>query len=309
MNQFETLRRRLRLIRLVERPYVYPSKAELVQRLRDDDLDAVSERTIERDIKAIQHQYGVQIAFDGRKKGYYLHLPDDEDVADFSQFVELLERRERLEFLTTTIGDVRHISRFLQLEQHPQFVGTTHLSVLWEALRTGRCVEFIYQKFDEAGTRRRVEPGLLFEYRNRWYLDGYDLTADRTKTFGLDRIQQLTPTDQPIQLSHAGKSRTDRRHVIGVTAPASAQPKRMVLRVDKTEAHYFKTLPLHTSQRLIWETAQFSDFELFVILNHELEREILAFGEWVEILEPVELRKKMAKRLTTLLSRYQAKEE
>ncbi len=95
MNQLETLRRRLQLIRLVDRPYLYPSKQTLIERL-SVDFDAVSDRTVERDIESIAKSYQIYIRHDRHRTGYYLDLPTDEDVADFEQFVQLLERRERL---------------------------------------------------------------------------------------------------------------------------------------------------------------------------------------------------------------------
>ena len=311
MNQFETLRRRLRLIRLVDKPYLYLTKHHLLDRMREAGLTSVSERSFERDIQTIRHEYGVSIKVNRQKGGYYLDLPADEDLADFRQFIELLERRERLEFLTSVVDGRRHSSQVLQLEQHPHFVGIDHLAVLWEALQTGRCVQFIYQKFNDLPTDetlRRVEPNLLFEYRNRWYLDGCDLSASQPRTFGLDRLRSLELTDQPIQTTRTEKSRTDRHHVIGVTAPANAQPERIILRVQVNEANYLKTLPLHSSQQVVQETPDFVDFALYVVVNPELIREILAFGELVEVMEPIVLRESIAGQVGTLATRYQLSE-
>lgn len=306
MNQLATLRRRLHLIRLVSKPFLYPSKQKLVEQLQQD-FDAISERTVERDITQIGREYGIRIRADRQRGGYFLDLPTDEDVADFDQFVQLLERCERLDFLTSAVHGVSGAGRYLQLESTPAFTGTEHLPTLWNALRSERCVQFVYRKFAEPSASdlpRLIEPGLLFEYRNRWYLDGLDTADGHPKTFGLDRISGLIPTDRPVKRTAAAPLHTDRRHVIGVTAPANAEPERVVLRVQTTEANYLKTLPLHTSQRIVQETDTFTDFELTVLLNHELEREILAFGELVEVLEPVSLREKIAGRVAELHQRY-----
>lgn len=311
MNQIQTLRRRLHIIRMVDRPFLYPSLKKLVAQL-SEDFDAVSERTVERDIRAIGTVYQIYIRNDRRRGGYYLDLPTDEDVADFEQFVQLLERRERLEFLTSSVASIRGIGRHLQLEHNTQFSGTGHLPLLWQALQTGRCVEFVYRKFEkeaDEGKLRRVEPDLLLEYRNRFYLDCFDLEANQPRTFGLDRLHGLSLTDQPISTARTGPRRTDRRHAIGVTCPPNLEPQRVILRFQTSEANYVRSLPLHSSQRLIQETPDFVDLELTVILNHELEREILAFGELVEVQEPAELREKMARRITALLSHYRAKAE
>ncbi|CCH56581.1 hypothetical protein BN8_05954 [Fibrisoma limi BUZ 3] len=306
MNQIQTLRRRLHIIRMVDRPFLYPSLRKLVDQL-SEDFDAVSERTVERDIRAIGTTYQIYIRNDRRKGGYYLDLPTDEDIADFEQFVQLLERRERLEFLTSSVASIRGIGRYLQLEHNTQFTGSEHLPLLWQALQTGRCVEFVYRKFEkeaDEGKLRRVEPDLLLEYRNRFYLDCFDLEANQPRTFGLDRLHGLSLTHQPISATRTGQRRTDRRHAIGVTCPPDLEPQRVVLRFQASEANYVRSLPLHSSQRLLQETPDFVDLELTVILNHELEREILAFGELVEVLEPAELREKMTDRIRVLSKKY-----
>ncbi|WP_421828326.1 helix-turn-helix transcriptional regulator [Larkinella sp.] len=306
MTQLTTLRRRLNLIRLVEKPFIYPSKKTLVERL-SEDFDAVSERTVERDIQEINEAYQIRIRNDRRRGGYYLDLPTDEDVADFEQFVQLLERRERLEFLTAAGSGIRGIGRFLQLEHNSQFTGAKHLPVLWQALQSGRCVQFVYRKFSPEPTPdspRLIEPGLLFEYRNRWYLDGFDAIEQKPRTFGLDRISDLKLTDKPLRQIANDTLRTDRRQVIGVTCPPDLEPERVVLRFQASEANYVRSLPLHGSQQILQEMPDFVDVELNVILNHELEREILAFGELVEVLEPQALREDIAKRVTRMAIKY-----
>lgn len=308
MNQLETLRRRLQLIRLVDRPYFFPTKQTLIDRL-SEDFDAVSERTIERDIESIAKSYQIHICYERIRGGYYLNLPTDEDVADFEQFVQLLERRERLEFLTTTDQGVRGVGRYLQLEKAPSTRGAEYLPTLWQALRSGRCVKLVYQKFGEDGLNssapRLIEPDLLFEYRNRWYLDGLDALEQKPRTFAIDRITRLDLTDQPADRVRAGRPRTDRQHTIGVTSPATALSQRVLLRFTQPEGSYVQSLPLHASQQLLASGPPgYLDVSLQVILNHELEREILAYGEMVEVLEPTELRQRIATRVRAMNKRY-----
>ena len=46
-------------------------------------------------------------------------------------------------------------------------------------------------------------------------------------------------------------------------------------------------------------------FQLEVLLNHELEKDLLGFGEGVEVLSPKSLRDKMAGRLKAACKRYE----
>jgi predicted DNA-binding transcriptional regulator YafY len=303
------LRRYLRLIRWTRPPYSYPSKKRLAERLQEEGIPTASTRTIERDLREIREEYGIHIKREPSKGGYYLFLPPDEDVHDFEVFLSLLERHERMSFLQGTPANIHDIGRYLQLEHNEQFVGSGLLPTLWEALQ-GKCiVHFDYASYDNPAAtpeKRAVEPGILFEYKNRWYLDGWDVNRKGIRTFGLDRMAHLVLSEQTPRKNRYDLYAQMRRHVIGVTCPPDAIPIRVVLRFTAKEAQFVRSLPLHSSQKeLATAPLGWVDFELWVILNHELEREILAFGELVEVQEPEELREKIRQRLIASASRYQ----
>ena len=337
MNDSAKLRRQLHLIRCLDKPYTYPSVRQLNEYLRQHDIDQTSKSTVERDLRGIRADYDISIGYDRRQRGYFLDLPNDEDISNFRAFVRLLERRERLEALT---GSSRSVAQYLQLEHHDggaasRFRGLDLMAPLWNALQRQLVVTFRYQAYtdqlnpfdvslkvsgvdtsgvdtsgvDTSAEQRRVEPGLLFEYRNRWYLDGFDLDRNGERTFGLDRMIDLTLTPLPIQPKRQLDYRAARRHVIGVTAPPGSPVTRVVLRFRRPEAEYVLSLPLHHSQQTIADTSTHVELSLNVVLNHELEREILAYGEEVAVLEPVSLREGMAKRVKALQERYANPEE
>ncbi|CAN5809177.1 hypothetical protein BH24BAC1_BH24BAC1_20760 [soil metagenome] len=220
MNKSATLHRYLCQIRLVRPPYLYPSQQRLLEVLSEQGFPSLSPRTLERDREAIEREYGLRITFCRRRQGYYLVLPTDEDISDFEEFVQLLERRERLDLLSQSVRHARSVSRYLQLEHHDGFRGTEHLPVLWEALQGQRVLQFGYQSFtQDSGRHRRVEPGLLFEDRNRWYLAGWDLEADQLRTFGLDRISGPQLTAPAISTTRPLDYRSFRQHLLCVTWP------------------------------------------------------------------------------------------
>ena len=134
MNKPNILRRHLTMLRLVQPPFSYPSKASILERLEQEDLDSVSERTFDRDKWEIQSFYGINITYCPRHRGYYLDQPADEDLSNFRQFFQLLERSERLAFLTHS-SDALRTSKYLLLEENQSQPGLQHLPVLWEALR------------------------------------------------------------------------------------------------------------------------------------------------------------------------------
>jgi predicted DNA-binding transcriptional regulator YafY len=301
------LHRRLCLIRWTKKPFTYPSKQELCQRLEDIGIKAVSPRTIERDLRILREEYSVHIKPDHRSNGYYLYIPPDEDVDDFNQFVSLLERRERLDFLQSAVTNPKDAGSYLQLERSEQFVGSDCLPILWEALRCQKVVQFEYASYHaerSIPSVRMVEPGIIFEYRNRWYLDGWDIQKGGIRTFGLDRMSNPLAVGQTISTKRTDTYKALRRQVIGVTIPEGAVAEKVVLRFTRLEANYVLSLPLHSSQQTVQKTDTHLDIALQVILNHELEREILAYGEAVEVLEPLALRQRIGARLTSLNKYY-----
>ena len=127
MTANTTLRRYLYLIRFTQKPFRYPSIEDIIAGLPEK---IVGKRTIERDFATIRNEYGISIKHEPYKKGYYLDIPLDEDIRDFENFVELLERQERMDFLNKTITNVHEAGQYLQLEQHSKFVGTNNLPIL-----------------------------------------------------------------------------------------------------------------------------------------------------------------------------------
>lgn len=146
MNQLAILRRHLCILRQVQPPYHYPTKDSLLEHLEQEGIAAVSERTFEKGLKEIHNYYGVKITYCHRNKGYYLHQPKDEDLSDFRQFFGLLERCERLAFLTHS-ADALSAAKYLLLEDNQDFLSLQHMPVLWDALRSQRQLSFQYQAF------------------------------------------------------------------------------------------------------------------------------------------------------------------
>lgn len=304
-----TLRRHWCIVRAIQPPFVYPSKEKLFDLIREEGFEDYSESSFERDKKDICEQYSIYIKYSKRRNGYFIDInEDDEDITDFKAFLDLLERRERVEFVNQTLTGVREIGRYLQLEKNPNFSGISHLPTLWEALRAQRVISFGYSAYTQtpAPVRTRlIEPGLLFEYKNRWYLDGWDTEKNEVRTFGLDRMSNLQLTDKHIFQNRSDQYRAMRQHVIGVNSAPDTAPVRVVLRLTALQSNYLQSLPLHHSQRALPQTSpEFVDFELFVVLNIELEIEILGLGEAIEVLEPAGLREKIKERIRKSLNPY-----
>lgn len=304
MNSAATLHRYVYILRRLKEPYSYPNKSKLVDELRDKGFLS-STRTFERDIQMLQQEYGVHILYHRQKRGYYWELPEDEDIAHFDTFLQLLERKERLDFLSPSNINWFDTSRYLLLENNTYFQGTEKLPQLWEALQTRRVITFKYQSYEQATPKgRRVEPNLIVEERNRWYLVGWDEQVKSIRSFGLDRMDELQLTKDFFTRDISKAFREQKKQIIGMTIYPELPEEEVILRFSVNEAPYVLAAPLHASQEVLQETETYVDIKLQLKLNYELEREILGYGEEVEVISPAHLRDKIKSRLDKIQQQY-----
>ena len=303
MNQSVILRRHLCILRQVHPPFLYPTKQKLLDRLQQEGLETAP-RTLEKDQQDIESYYGLRIRYSHRNKGYYLDQQEDEDFSDFRQFLRLLERCERLAFLTHT-SDALSAGKYLLLEEGQVLQGLHTMPILWEALRSQRQVSFTYQAFQSLEPKHYlVDPLVLQEYRNRWYLAGWDPEEERFKTFGLERMKEPNLANTPVKGDRRSQFIALKESALGVFVSPEDDVERVVLHFQSQMAPYIRTVPIHNSQKLIEESLKGLLIELRLIINPELEREILGYGEQVEVLEPMWLREKVRERTEMVLKKY-----
>lgn len=68
---------------------------------------------------------------------------------------------------------------------------------------------------------------------------------------------------------------------------------------------YIRTKPLHKSQMVVGIDEEGNGiFQMDVILNYELEKDLLGFGESIRVLSPKPLRDSIARRLKAAAKNY-----
>lgn len=221
----------------------------------------------------------------------------------FSHFAELSGMIHRLE-------DKIHAERTKQppvivMETNENLKGLEYLDMLYKAILQKQVVAIWYQSFKAKRAGKIIfSPYLLKEYRNRWFLLGNKNNAKGIITLALDRMEEVEMQPEEKYISNddfdAGEFY---KNVIGVTVNRM-RPVNVHLWVNNENAPYVLTKPLHPSQQLISETEQGIEIVIKVIPNFELEREILGFGESVEVLAPESLQKRIKKRLEKAVKIY-----
>ena len=119
----------------------------------------------------------------------------------------------------------------------------------------------------------------------------------------LDRIQHIE-TPQNVAYTEGSIDATFFDDLIGVTKNVGMRPMKIVFFADKKTTPYIMTKPLHPSQEIEEERTDGTVFSLKVIWNFELERELLGFGETIEVILPHRLREGIKRRLEKALKGY-----
>jgi predicted DNA-binding transcriptional regulator YafY len=223
----------------------------------------------------------------------------------FSYFEEMSEMIARLE---NNLYKSTHQGRnCIQFENNHLLKGLEHINPLYQAILHKRPLLMEYQSFKAAGPQEYIcFPYLLKEYRNRWFLIARPKKGKLLLTVALDRIigfQEL-PKEKFIEYEGVDFDQYF-NDLLGVTKTEKEQAQKVVLFIDKYHAPYVLTKPIHHSQQLLKEDATGIIINIQVVLNFELERELLGFGENLKVLAPRILASRISKRLEKARQGYE----
>lgn len=293
----------------------------------------VSKRTIQADIQVMRSDklgYNAPIVVIDRK--FYSYSEPDYSITNapvnkadvekmkeivgllkqfngFSYFDEMSDMIARLE---NNLYRSTHAGRnYIQFENNRLLKGLEHINPLYQAILNKRSLLIEYKSFKAVASQQLIcFPYLLKEYRNRWFLIALGKKKKLLHTMALDRIIDFQELTKEVFIEQEGIDfDTYFEDLIGVTKTPKDRAGKVVLFVDRYNAPYVLTKPLHHSQKLIREDETGIIIQIEVVLNFELEREILGFGECVKVLAPRNLAIRIKERLCKAMEGYEREGE
>jgi predicted DNA-binding transcriptional regulator YafY len=268
----------------------------LERKSKDDSYDyVISQKTFKRDLDLILSLLSVEIEFSHTLKKYKI-------VQDTSDEINLRIMEAYDTFNALKIAS--DISQFIFFETR-KALGSEHLSPILYGIKNRKLIRCSYQKFwDSEANNRLLVPLALKENKQRWYLVAIDNKDQKVKTFGLDRISNLSISDQGFTYPKDINIEQIFQNCFGIISDEDYCAEEIVLSFSKHQAKYIKSLPLHPSQELIFEDTKEVRFKLFVKPTFDFMMEILSYGPDVEILEPAYVREELKNKLNNTLSKY-----
>lgn len=280
----------------------YPSKIRLSEFVNSHDF-MVSSRTLDRDLERIRADYGLDILYDKGKNGYYINKDSSVKVSSFFKFLEIVSIAD---IFSASLKDSHKMLEYVSFDDSKSFKGIENLKPILIAISQNRKLHFIHENFTlKTFKTYEISPLLLKEYENRWYVIGVPEGTEEIRTFGIDRITELTvgKFSKIIKESYEQELKVF-DSIIGLDYE-NKQPIKIRLLVNDPHINYMRSLPIHSSQVIHPQDENgqyFTDF--FLVPNYEFKAQVLKMGSNAVVVSPDEFKEEIKGMLKTALGRY-----
>ena len=281
----------------------------------------VSKRTVQLDIQNMRSdKLGYNAPIEVYQKKYYRYSNENYSLADIpltgmdmdilTESVEMLSQFKDFSLFSELNGVIqkledkiyresKSLSPIIHMEKNDDLKGLHHLDSLYQAILKRIVLKLKYQSFKSRTASYLIfTPFILKEFNNRWFLVGKKADQNSVMTLALDRIESIEMDLSTTYDSDNFNADEYYHNTYGVTVLNDRSLFTIEMLVDKSNAPYVLTKPMHHSQRLI-ERLKNGQIHISIHVHHnyEIERLILGFGDSIEVLKPRRLRSRIKKIL------------
>lgn len=279
------------------------SKVEMIERLFTDfDIDTTP-RTLERDLKNLKDDFGIEINYSRSIRGYVL----EEDEGQISSFLKFAEFSSLAEMYEEGIKDYKSFNKYIIPDDSSDFTGLHNMARIIKGITLSRKLTFTKENYyKETKKLYKVTPLRLKEYLNRWYLIAVPEGEKEIRNFGVDRISDLKLTEESSVTSNDFETQIELyEDIVGLNYNESEKVEKVVLSADNKQLKYLRSLPLHKSQVCVdGEDGKWGQAIFHIKPNYEFETQVLKMAGMVAIKEPKWLRIKMKNHIDSMQRLY-----
>ena len=272
--------------------------SDLWERSSAGDGNPLPERTFHHYRRAVEEIFKIEIACNAH--GEYFIKSDGEERAN--GMTDWLLDSFAINNLLAATPD---IAGRIEIEEVPS--AREFLPAIVGALRDGIAIRFDYAGFNRSMTERAIEyhPYFLKRYKQRWYMIGKRVKSGELRTYAHDRVKAVEPTGERFEVPEGLTPADLFGNILGVTS-SKAGEREVTLLATRTQAKYFRALPLHRSQQEVLVGEKYSVFRYRLKLNYELVHELMSLGDSVRVLAPKELEIMVTNEFRKALDAYAA---
>ena len=259
----------------------------------NDTHAPLSERTFFNHRDAIFDIFGIEIRND-RSLGFYIASSEMNGNSTAQWMLHTL-------CLNNVLQENADMKSRILVEKAPS--GEKYLTEVISAMRAGKVISLTYQSFNRPEPKTfNVMPYCVKYFRQRWYMLGK--TDLGLRVYSLDRFVDMEELDLSYEIPEEFNTEEYFNNYFGVIVE-DKEATDVVIRVEGSQAKYFRFLPIHHSQKEIEPIDGWPAFTYRLAPTYDLKQEILSHGADVEVLVPESLRKEIAETAAAMAKIYQ----
>lgn len=293
------------------------------------DKEGIKTRQLRDDIAFMRSSEGWSIELaeltDGKKKIYrYENLNfsinnaplNEVEMDQFQSALQVLSQFEGMpQFegiqaivakLKTDLKTTTNQKPFIGFDSSQDLKGIEHFSMLYNAVQNKTPLSITYKDFKSVDSSTfDFHPYYLKEYNNRWFLFGLHPESWKPdRNVPIDRIVEVQLISIPFIENEFIDWQDYFSDMIGVSKPIDSEIENVVLHFNQLTGKYMENKSIHETQKHKWIDENTLEVKIKVMVNYELERLILSYGESVIVLEPQHLKERIKSRLLNSLNNY-----
>ncbi len=214
----------------------------------------------------------------------------------------LMERLNKA--LGSDAGNAQEVlKRVTLLPSQQRRVDLKWFELIGRALMTRRRLKIEYfTRYRNERSERELSPQRLVNYRGNWYLDAWCHRSEGVRMFSLDSITGAVLTDEKAR--EVSLKQVDEQTAGGYGIYRGTKLTWATLVFSPEAARWVRSEVWHDEQK--GRDLEDGRYELKIPYSEapELVMDILRHGENVEVVEPPELRKRVAERLGKAAAKY-----
>ncbi|CAH0336601.1 hypothetical protein FVB9288_02309 [Flavobacterium sp. CECT 9288] len=208
--------------------------------------------------------------------------------------------------LKTDLKITNHEKPFIGFDSSQDLKGIEHFSSLYNAVQNKTPLQITYKDFKTEDPYTYIfHPYYLKEYNHRWFLFGLHVESWKSDwNVAIDRIVAIAPFNVPFIHNDTIDWQEYFSDMIGVSKAEGAVLENVVLHFNQLTGKYMENKSIHETQKHKWINTDTLELKINVILNYELERLILSYGDSVRVVEPQQLKERIKNRLLNGMNQY-----
>ena len=192
-------------------------------------------RTFHQHRGAVEELFGVEIKCN-TANGYKYYIANPE-VLKYDKTRKWLLNSFNLSNMITAGHNMK--GRIL-FEDIPH--GTEYLQTIIDAMQQSKELTIDYQPFYGHRASYTIQPYAMKTYRQRWYVLGYIKELDALRNIALDRLLEMTITEQSFELPESFNAEKYYENTVGIFVNDDLSPVKVKLKAYGYQIEYLRSL-------------------------------------------------------------------